>query len=62
MDKINEIFGEVSPGFERVRMEYQNNFKDKKELRAACIIYYQGEMVVDLWGATGSFAFGDPKH
>ena len=40
MDKINEIFGEVSPGFERVRMEFQNNFKDRKELGAACTIYH----------------------
>ncbi len=46
MDKINEIFGEVSPGFERVRMEFQNNFKDRKELGAACTIYYQAGLVL----------------
>ncbi len=44
------IHGFVSPGWERVRDEFVQNFRCRGELGAAVCIYYKGEKVVDLWG------------
>ncbi|TCK89153.1 CubicO group peptidase (beta-lactamase class C family) [Natranaerovirga hydrolytica] len=44
------ISGDVAQGFEPVKEEFQNNFHKRKELGAACTIFYKGEKVVDLWG------------
>ena len=45
-----KIFGEVSPGFEHVRDEFENNFLVRGERGAACTIFHHGQKVVDLWG------------
>lgn len=50
MDKNIEIFGEVASGFEPVKMTFEKNFTERKELGAACTIYHQRKKVVDLWG------------
>jgi CubicO group peptidase (beta-lactamase class C family) len=42
--------GEVAPGFESVREEFERNFAERGELGAACAVYHEGEKVVDLWG------------
>lgn len=44
------VYGEVAPGFERVREEFGRNFAERGELGAACAVYHKGEKVVDLWG------------
>ena len=44
------IYGDVKPGFEAVRTEFERNFTERNELGAACAVYHQGEKVVDLWG------------
>ncbi|CAA9467975.1 MAG: Putative esterase [uncultured Rubrobacteraceae bacterium] len=44
------IHGDVAPGFEEVRREFEKNFAERGELGAACAIYHEGEKVVDLWG------------
>jgi CubicO group peptidase (beta-lactamase class C family) len=44
------IHGEVAPGFEDVRKEFERNFTKRGELGAACCVYHEGEKVVDLWG------------
>lgn len=44
------IHGNVAPGFEEVRREFEKNFAERGELGAACAIYHEGEKVVDLWG------------
>jgi CubicO group peptidase (beta-lactamase class C family) len=44
------VHGEVAPGFERVREEFERNFSERGELGAACAVYHEGEKVVDLWG------------
>jgi CubicO group peptidase (beta-lactamase class C family) len=49
-NKRNLVLGIVKPGFESVRLEFENNFKKRGEVGAACTIYYKGEKVVDLWG------------
>ncbi len=40
----------MTPEFERVRVEFERNFVDRREQGAACSIYYRGAKVVDLWG------------
>lgn len=44
------IHGTVAPGFEEVYDEFVRNFDERKDLGAACAVYYKGESVVDLWG------------
>jgi CubicO group peptidase (beta-lactamase class C family) len=55
-----EISGFVHPGFEAVGEAFNENFAHRKELGAACCIYYQGEKVVDLWGGVRDRATGEP--
>jgi CubicO group peptidase (beta-lactamase class C family) len=49
MEKIL-INGEVEKGFEKVRNEFELNFKQRGELGAACTVFHKGQKVVDLWG------------
>src|SRR5215217_4881514 len=44
------VEGHVAPGFERVREEFERNFRRRREVGAACAAYHRGEKVVDLWG------------
>lgn len=49
-DSSQFIHGRVASGFEEVRREFERNFSERGELGAACAVYFQGELVVDLWG------------
>ena len=42
--------GQVTPGFEEVRHEFERNFAERGEIGAAVAVYWRGEEVVDLWG------------
>jgi CubicO group peptidase (beta-lactamase class C family) len=55
-----DILGFVEPGFEGVREAFTENFTRRKELGAACCIYYGGEKVVDLYGGIRNIATGEP--
>ncbi|WP_224244631.1 serine hydrolase domain-containing protein [Hyalangium gracile] len=54
------IAGFARPGFEAVREAFIENFERRKELGAACCVYYRGEKVVDLWGGIRNAATGEP--
>jgi CubicO group peptidase (beta-lactamase class C family) len=54
------IQGNVSPGFEPVRRQFEQNFREGRELGAACTIYHQGQRVVDLWGGWRDPSTGAP--
>lgn len=43
-----EIRGSVSPGWEKVRTAFAENFAERDELGASCCVTYKGEVVVDL--------------
>ena len=43
-----EIGGSVSPGWEKVRTAFADNFAQRDELGASCCVTYKGEVVVDL--------------
>jgi CubicO group peptidase (beta-lactamase class C family) len=62
MSKQNNhpVSGFVKPGFEAVQEAFVENFTRRKELEAACCIYYQGEKVVNLWGGVRDKATGEP--
>ena len=47
---MTTVQGTVAPGFERVRDAFEQNFRTRRELGAACCVYVKGERVVDLWG------------
>src|SRR5918995_980044 len=44
------VQGHVAAGFERVREEFERNFRRRREIGAAVAAYHRGEKVVDLWG------------
>ena len=44
------VEGHVATGFERVREEFERNFRRRREIGAAVAAYHRGEKVVDLWG------------
>ena len=44
------VQGSVAEGFEPVREEFERNFRERRELGAACCLFHRGEKVVDLWG------------
>jgi CubicO group peptidase (beta-lactamase class C family) len=54
------IAGFVKPGFEAVREAFLENFARRREIGAACCVYYRGEKVVDLWGGIRNQTRGEP--
>jgi CubicO group peptidase (beta-lactamase class C family) len=54
------VSGFVKPEFEPVREAFVDNFEKRKELGAACSVYYRGEKVVDLWGGIRDKSTGEP--
>ena len=54
------IHGHVSPGFEKVREAFVENFERRHELGGACCVYHRGRRVVDLWGGVRNKATGEP--
>jgi CubicO group peptidase (beta-lactamase class C family) len=54
------IEGHVSPGFERVREAFAENFDRRHELGGACCAYHRGVKVVDLWGGIRDKQTGEP--
>jgi CubicO group peptidase (beta-lactamase class C family) len=47
---MNGVDGWVEQGWERVADTFRANFADGKDLGAACCVYVDGRVVVDLWG------------
>ncbi len=58
--EMNAVGGFAKSGFEAVREAFIENFQRRKELGAACCIYYRGENVVDLWGGIRNKSTGEP--
>jgi CubicO group peptidase (beta-lactamase class C family) len=54
------VEGHVSPGFERVRDAFRENFEHRHELGGACCAYHRGAKVVDLWGGIRNRQTGEP--
>jgi CubicO group peptidase (beta-lactamase class C family) len=52
------VHGAALPGFERVRDAFQNNFDENAEVGAACCVYVDGKVAVDLWGGLADPATG----
>jgi CubicO group peptidase (beta-lactamase class C family) len=50
MTGVGKVTGNVAPGFEEVRTEFERNFAERGEIGAAITAYWRGEKVVDLWG------------
>ena len=47
---MSDVNGLVEKGWERVADTFRANFKEGKDLGAACCVYVDGRAVVDLWG------------
>ena len=57
---VTTVYGSVSPGFERVRETFAENFASTHEVGGACCVFHRGDMVVDLWGGARNRATGEP--
>ena len=57
---MSQVYGEVAPGFERVKDAFAANFENNGEVGAACSVYHRGEKVVDLWGGVADQESGRP--
>jgi CubicO group peptidase (beta-lactamase class C family) len=55
-----DVCGEVTPGFEKVREAFVENFRKRHELGGACSAYCGGQRVVDLWGGVRDARTGAP--
>jgi CubicO group peptidase (beta-lactamase class C family) len=53
------LHGSANKGFEAVQEAFAENFARRRELGAACCIYFKGEKVVDLWGGIRDKATGE---
>lgn len=54
------VFGQCDPKFERVREEFERNFKEREEVGASVCVTLDGETVVDLWGGTAAVDTAKP--
>jgi CubicO group peptidase (beta-lactamase class C family) len=54
------VDGYVAPGFEPVRQAFERNFREGRELGAACAAYRGGQKLVDLWGGFRDRARSEP--
>ena len=52
--------GWTAPGFEDVRIAFEQNFAEGLEVGAAFSAYHRGQKVVDLWGGIADEATGRP--
>jgi CubicO group peptidase (beta-lactamase class C family) len=60
MDKELAISGFARPAFAAVREAFEENFRSRDEVGAACCVYYRGEVVVDLWGGVRNRSTVEP--
>ncbi|HUU64270.1 MAG TPA: serine hydrolase domain-containing protein [Dehalococcoidia bacterium] len=54
------VSGKCAPKFERVREEFERNFKEREEVGASVCVTLDGETVVDIWGGTADVDTGEP--
>jgi CubicO group peptidase (beta-lactamase class C family) len=56
----SHIHGQFREDFAEVKEAFIHNFTNRREIGAACSIYYRGEKVVDLWGGYQNRKTGEP--
>lgn len=54
------VRGSVEPGFEPVAEAFCANFSERGDHGSACVIHWQGKVVVDLWGGWKDPACTEP--
>jgi CubicO group peptidase (beta-lactamase class C family) len=54
------VKGQASPGFEKVRDAFEENFQRRGEVGGACCVYLHGDKVVNLWGGVRNKDTGEP--
>jgi CubicO group peptidase (beta-lactamase class C family) len=57
---MNDVNGVVENGWGRVADTFRDNFKQGKDLGAACCVYVDGRPVVDIWGGLADRAKNRP--
>jgi len=54
------VSGTCDTKFERVREEFERNFKEREEVGASVCVTLEGETVVDLWGGIADIETNEP--
>jgi len=54
------VWGTCDTKFERVREEFERNFKEREEVGASVCVTLEGETVVDLWGGIADIEADEP--
>ena len=54
------VSGTCDTKFERVREEFERNFKEREEVGASVCVTLEGETVVDLWGGIADIEADEP--
>jgi len=58
MTDVSGVGGQVLPGFGRVADAFAQNLSESGEVGAACSVYVDGELAVDLWGGLANAETG----
>ncbi len=59
-NEVVEVGGWTEPAFEPVVGAFIENFRERREVGAACAVYIGGRAVVDIWGGPAHAAAGRP--
>jgi CubicO group peptidase (beta-lactamase class C family) len=57
---VSKCSGSVDPAFAAVREAFEQNFRERGEVGAACCLYVSGRAVVELWGGVADSTDGRP--
>ena len=58
--EIHPVKGDTAEGFGSVTDVFRANFRDRRDLGAACAVYVDGRKVVDVWGGIADKRTGRP--
>lgn len=57
---MTDVGGQTAEGWGKVADAFLSNFEEHREIGAACAVYSDGELVVDLWGGAADSRSGRP--
>ena len=59
---LPRVFGEIADGYGAVMDAFVHNFTERGDVGAACAVYVDGRIVVDLWAGVADRRTGKPWH
>jgi CubicO group peptidase (beta-lactamase class C family) len=59
---LPRVFGETADGYGAVMHAFVQNFTERGDVGAACAVYVDGRIVIDLWAGVADRRTGKPWH